>query len=575
VDKDNAPFIAQICYRLDGIPLAIELAAARIRMLSIEQISARLDDRFRLLTGGARTALPRQQTLRALIDWSYDLLSENERLLLRRLSVFAGGWTLEAAEQVCSAAGIEVYDVLDLLSQLVNKSLVIVIEQSQSSDTRYRMLETIRQYAREKLLEAGDIEIIRQHHLAYFVKLAEQAEPELYRSDQVRWLNRLDDELDNLRMALEWTFAGDVESGLRIAVIPWRFWQARGYLVEIGEWLAQALERYGSVNSLHVQALAIYSLYFFRRGNFPEAVRLAAQSLQMARSLSNQQLEAFSLSFLGVFTILQGSSEAGTTLLEQSVAIYRALGEKIGLANALEWLSISKGTMQGAIDYSRESLQLYRELGNLTGITNSLTNLARLTLWMGDFSSPAAWLEEALSISRQLGDQASEDEILATFGILAYWQADYGRARAYYEESLILCEKVGDQFQSLWAHVFMAYAVLRQGDIHQAHEMFADGIRSAQKAGLTIALVFAVEGLASLNINQGNYQLSIRLFAWADAMREKIGDFRPPVEQASVDKDLAVIRSKVDDAEFTRLSAQGRSMTVEQAIALALEEIQP
>ena len=203
VDKDNAPFIAQICYRLDGIPLAIELATARIKMLSVEQISARLDDRFRLLTGGARTALPRQQTLRALIDWSYDILSENERLLLRRLSVFAGGWTLEAAEEVCVRGWYRItYDVLDLLTQLVNKSLVVVMEHSQSGETRYRMLETIRQYAREKLLEAGGGEIIRQRHLAYFVKLAEQAEPELYRPNQVFWLNKLDDELDNLRVCI-------------------------------------------------------------------------------------------------------------------------------------------------------------------------------------------------------------------------------------------------------------------------------------------------------------------------------------------------------------------------------------
>ena len=185
VDKDNAPYIAQICYRLDGIPLAIELAAARVKVLSVEQISARLDDRFRLLTGGSRTALPRQQTLRALIDWSYDLLTQNERLLLCRLSVFAGGWTLEAAEEVSTGAGIEVYDVLDLLTQLVNKSLVALVEHSQSGETRYRMLETIRQYAQEKLLNAAGSETIHDRHLAYFVKLAKQAEPELYRSNQV------------------------------------------------------------------------------------------------------------------------------------------------------------------------------------------------------------------------------------------------------------------------------------------------------------------------------------------------------------------------------------------------------
>ena len=275
VTKENAPAIAQICYRLDGIPLAIELAAARVKMMSVEQISKRLDDRFRLLTGGARTALPRQQTLRALIDWSYDLLSENERLLLRRLSVFAGGWTLEAAEEVCSGDGIEPDEVLDLLTQLVNKSLVVVMEPSPSGETRYRMLETIRQYAREKLLETGGGEVVRDRHLAYFVKLVEQAEPELYRSHQARWLNRLEDEIDNLRIALEWALATDVESGLRIAAFPWRFWQARGYLREMGEWLAQLLERYPTTDTLHARALAIYSFCIFRQGNFAETIRIA------------------------------------------------------------------------------------------------------------------------------------------------------------------------------------------------------------------------------------------------------------------------------------------------------------
>jgi predicted ATPase/class 3 adenylate cyclase len=210
VDRSNAPFLAQICHRLDGIPLAIELAAARVRMLSLEQISARLDNRFQLLTGGARTLLPRQQTLRALIDWSYDLLTEQERFLLCQLSVFAGGWTLEAAEEICSGTGpddLSAYDVLDLLSQLVNKSLVMVGEQTKSLPAgglvRYRMLETIREYARDKLSAAGNPENLRQRHLAYFTRLAAQAGPELYRSNQAVWLDKLDAELDNFRRALE------------------------------------------------------------------------------------------------------------------------------------------------------------------------------------------------------------------------------------------------------------------------------------------------------------------------------------------------------------------------------------
>jgi predicted ATPase len=573
VDKDNAPFIAQICYRLDGIPLAIELAAARIKMLSVEQISKRLDDRFRLLTGGARTALPRQQTLRALIDWSYDLLTENERLLLRRLSVFMGGWTLEAAEEVCVAQDdILRYDMLDLLTQLVNKSLVTVIEHSQSGEARYRMLETIRQYAREKLLEAGGSESVRAKHLAHFVKLAEQAESELYRSNQVFWLNKLDDELDNLRVALEWSLATDITSGLRIASIPWRFWDARGYLQELGGWLDHFLRQYKNIDRVHVLALNVCSVVFFRRGNFTEAIKIAEQSLQMARALLDKQLEASSLSILGVFTQLQGRVDEGVPLLEQSLAISRALGDQIRQANTLEWLSYDHTNLERAIAYAHESLRIHRDLNNLIGIANILIVLARLTIWNGDFSAPVAWLEEALSISRQIGDQLTENTTMTTLGILAYWQGDYQMAVARFEEAILRSEKIGDQYGILWVNVRMAHVLLRQGDLQHARELFAASIEKAQKTNFVIVLVYAIEGLASLYVNQNQPERAARLFAWADAMREKIGDHRPPIEQASVERDLAVIHSKIDDTEIPPLSAEGRTMTVEQAIALALEE---
>ena len=571
VDKINAPFIAQICYRLDGIPLAIELAAARVKVMSAEQISKRLDDRFRLLTGGARTSLPRQQTLRALIDWSYDLVSENERLLLRRLSVFAGGWTFEAAEEVCAGDGIETYDVLDLLAQLVNKSLVIVMEHSQSGETRYRVLETIRQYAREKLLEAGGGEIVRDKHLAYFVKLAEQAEPELYRSNQIFWLNKLDDEIDNFRMAMEWAIANDVESGLRIAAVPWRFWHGRGYLPEVGDWLRQLLEQYKITNALHAQALAIHSMCRFRQGNLPETLALAKQSLEMARVVSDKQTEALSLAFLGVFMAAQGSVGDGSPLMEQALAIYRSLGDKIGQAGTTEWLAINNNDMKRSIAYAKESVALTRELGDLSGLVPRLCILSRLTIWNGDFTSPSAWLEEARSISRQLEDRMGEAYTVAMHGTLSYWQGNYPQAISYLEEASLLSEKSADHYQNLWVQVDIAYAFLRQGNIQQAGALFADSIRNTHKAGLTIALIFAIEGIASFYVNQNQPERGAQLFAWADTIREQIGDHRPPLEQQSVERDLAGIHSRLDDVEFKKLSAQGSSMTVEQAIALAME----
>jgi predicted ATPase/class 3 adenylate cyclase len=565
VDKDNAPHIAQICHRLDGIPLAIELAAARIKMMSVDQISKRLDDRFRLLTGGARTALPRQQTLRALIDWSYDLLSENERLLLRRLSVFAGGWTLEAAEQICSGDGIVISDVLDLLTQLVNKSLVVVMEHSQSGETRYRMLETIRQYARERHLESGGSEVIRDKHLAYFVKLAEQAEPELYRANQVFWLKRLEDELDNLRMALEWALTSDVQSGLRIMVLSRQFWLYRGHMQELGDWVWQFLERHETKNSLHAQAMAVYCRCTI---DFEHARTTAEQSLQLARALADKDVEAYGLMSLGAVIALQGDLKEGIPLVEQSRDLYQALGNKLGQASAMSWLVLNHNDLAQTKAVMLDALKLFRELGNLSGMANCLSLMAHRVIWTGDFSSPVAWLDEAMTIYRQLGDEAGQADTLNIQGSLAYWLGNYQQACMCYEEAVVLYDKVGFYWMNSWTHVNLAYTFLRLGDVMQAREMFNVSIQRFQKTNTIIGVIYVLEGLASLHVKQGQPERAVRLFAWADAMREKMGDHRPPVEQTSVEKDLAVIHSRLDDVTFENAYNTGRTLTVEQAIAL-------
>lgn len=583
VDQANAPFLAQICHRLDGIPLAIELAAARIKLLTVEQIAARLDDRFRLLTGGSRTLLPRQQTLRALIDWSYDLLSEPERLFLRRLSIFAGGWTLEAAEEVCSGDGpddISSYDVLDLLSQLVNKSLVIVGEQTKTDHVphpaagtlRYRMLETIREYAQEKLAAEGGSEGLRQRHLSYYVKLTAQAGPELYRSSQTVWLDSLDDELDNLRRALEWSLATDVASGMRMVAGPmYRFWVFHSTWRELGSWLRQLTQRYDQFDPLLARALASQAQCVMNsEGNFNEARQIVEKSLQIARDLSDKHSEAFSLSTLGGFTLLQGNVSDAVPLLEKALALYRELDDTAGQALTLDWLAINNSDLERATRYAQEGLRLCRELGDLAGVASILTTLARLTYSRGEFSSPGPWLDEVLAIARQLGDRVREDEALITYGTLAYWQDDYAQAVSYYEQGISLGEKIGYRYQNLWAQIYMAYAVMKQGDYQRARSLFEEGIRGMKEANLVIGLVFAMEGLASLYVKEGIFQRAVLLFAWADTTRGRMGDTRPPVEQTSVDRDLAVLRSQMDDSSFETLWREARGLTQEGAIVIAL-----
>jgi len=571
VDRDNAPHIAQICYRLDGIPLAIELAAARVKVLSVEQISARLNDRFRLLTGGVRTALPRQQTLRALIDWSYDLLTQDERLLLCRLSVFAGGWRMEAAEEICAGEGINSFDVLELLTQLVHKSLVVLVEHSQSGETRYRMLETIRQYTQEKLLKVGGTETIHDNHLAYFVKLVKQAEPELYRSNQIFWLNRLEEELDNVRLALDWALAKDLKSGLELLTLPVFFWEIRTNLQEWENRLAQFLERYEETDSLRARGLIIYAHLLGMTNGLKQAESLANQSLALSRTISDRYMEAYSLWGVGSIITLQGNMDQGIPLVEQSLAIYRSIGDLLGQAIAARWLSLKTNDPEHSESLLLESLRLSREMGNLSGIAVCLNLLADKAIRVGDLSSAVVWLEEAKELHHQLGDQTSEAGVLENYGKFYYWQGNYSQSCACYEEAIKRYEKVG--ILPFWVQAHLAYSELRRGNPLKAKELYKDCILQFQKANIGTGLVFVVEGLASLYTLQGQPERAARLFAWADVQRASSGDLRPPVEQGSVERDLKAIASQLDETASNRAREEGAAMTLYQALAVALDEL--
>ncbi len=329
VTTGNAAAVAQICRRLDGIPLAIELAAARIKVLSADQIAARLDDSFRLLTGGSRTGLPRQQTLRATMDWSYDLLSDQERAVLRRLSVFAGGWTLEAAEAVCAGEGVEAADVLDLITQLVNKSLVVA--ETQAGEARYRLLETVRQYGRTRLAEAGEATGVAIRHRDWYLQLAERAEPEFFGPGQRAWLDRLETEHDNLWAALEWSKAepGGAEASLRLAGSLTWFWFIRGHWREGRRWLEGALARSDDAPPAVLPG-AIQGATFFawRQGDHRRAAELGEQGLAVCRQVGDRQNMARLLLWLGITAMRETDYERAAALFEDSLAIARDLGNK-------------------------------------------------------------------------------------------------------------------------------------------------------------------------------------------------------------------------------------------------------
>jgi predicted ATPase/transcriptional regulator with XRE-family HTH domain len=340
VTDRNATEVAQVCHRLDGIPLAIELAAARVKVLAVEQIAARLDERFRLLTGGGRMALPRQQALQAAMDWSYDLLSEQERLLRRRLSVFARGWTLEAAEAVCAGTGLDAAEVLGRLASSEDKSLVSV--DVQTREVRYGLIETIRQYGRERLERSGDAAVVRRQHLEWYMRPAERAEPELTGADQGVWLRQLEAEHDNQRAALEWS-QGEAQGsvvGLRLAAAVWRFWLVHGHLREGRRWLQAVLA--GSGGALPaVRAKALYGAGALAEDqrDYAAARAFFKESLALRRQLADQRGLASSLSALDHVACCQGDDAAACVLLEESLAMSRDLGDRRGCAECLEELA--------------------------------------------------------------------------------------------------------------------------------------------------------------------------------------------------------------------------------------------
>jgi predicted ATPase/class 3 adenylate cyclase len=576
ITNATSPAITQICHRLDGIPLAIELAAARVKVLSVDQIAERLDDRFRLLTGGNRTSLPRQQTLRALIDWSYHLLSEHERILFRRLAVFVGGWTLEAAEAVCGSpkGEIEPVDILDLLTHLVDKSLAIV--ETTGKESRYRRLETIRQYARERLFESEEAAQMRDRHLGYFRALAEKAEIEIVNANQVAWLNRLHAEFDNIRAALQWSQEDRVEAGLQLGSSIWRFCLRYGYTNEIVEKLTQLLNHPQGTKRTLVRAKTLYALSYLAgvgQGDHVRQLALADECLAIFKELGNQHGEALGLYALGVAAYFKSDPKTGLSLLLQSELLFRSLNDTTDICDVLIMISqVSKDPVQRQVCLEK-ALVLARERGDVITMAGALDNSGTLAIDLNDFPQARARLEESLELQLRLGAPGYV-MTLEYLSKLALYEGNSVNARAYANEVATMSQKAGMTmaWQYLWALANLGYIELLDSNTAQAKERFSFAIQQFTKAKSLIGLVYCIEGLACLHVSQSQPKRATLLFAWTGAMRDQVGDPRPSIEQRFVDKYLEVIRFKLDVESFDILSAKGRIMPLEQAIQLALEE---
>jgi predicted ATPase len=619
LEAGNAPAVVTICQRLDGIPLAIELAAARVSSLPVSTIAERLDERFGLLTLGPRDALPRQQTLRATMEWSWNLLTDQEQILLRRLAVFAGGWTLAAAEVVCAGDGIGRTAVLDLLDGLVSKSLVHVDRPGEDL-MRYRLLETVRQYASERLAEAGELAALRERHLGWCMELARAAKPEMICGEHVTSLERLEHEHDNVRAALGWSLSDSVTAaqGLQLAGALWRFWYTRGYLDEGRAWLEMALTgdqgasaaraealdgagvlafnqgEYERASSLHEESLLLRrsladaggiaaSLNNLGnvasvRGEYESAVVLYKESLLMRRSLGDKRGVAASLNSLGIVADLRGEYTVAMELHEESLAQWRDLGDRQGIAKSLNNLGIvakKLGDYRRAAGLYEEGLALQRALRDKYGVAASLNNLAIVAIKQSDYQQAAGLFEESLAIERELGDMKGTAVSLDGLGVAAYRAGDLRRAATLHEEALALCRALGDRHGVTSSLLNLGIVAFVQSEYERAATLLRESLLLGREIGARDLVAEALEGLSWVAAACERPRRAAQLGGAAAALRCDLGVPLKPEILSEHKRAMQTGLNVLGKAGFAAAWAEGRSLPCEDAAALAMERDAP
>ena len=535
VTNENAPAVAEICARLDGLPLAIELAAARIKLLPPKAMLGRLGRRLKLLTGGARNLPERQRTLRGAIEWSHTLLEDGEKTLFCRMAVFSSGRTLEAIETVCDAEGDLPIDALEGVSSLLDKSLLRQ-EEGPNGEPRFVMLETIHEYAREKLRESGEAEEIRRAHKEYFLTLAEEAEPELMGSDQVPWMERLEAEHDNMRAALSWSLeVGDAESALRIGGALWRFWNVRGHFSEGRRWLATALSD-GEAAPVGVRARALLGLGYLalRQGDYMRATEDLEASLALYREAEDRRGEAYALCFLGWIALDRNELERAEGLLEESLALGRAVGTARDVSvvlNALAMLGLYRGEYERAATMQEESLSLAREAGDIRSIAIYTTNLGMTAAVTGEYERAETFLQEALEVHREIGAEDMIAPSINLFGFLA----------------------------------------LSRNDLDRAEDLCVVALRELRERAQLPGIAFALDILAGVAASRGEIRRAARLWGAAAGSREVTGVPWLLEERAMIEPHIEAARSRLDELSWQGEWENGRVMSLDQAVSYALE----
>ena len=570
ISDADAPGVARVCQRLDGMPLALELAAARMRAMSPEEIADRLDDRFQLLTKGAVTGPARHQTLRATVDWTYDALPDKERLIFDRLSAFAGAFSTQAAEEVCGFGRLGRTEVLDLLLALVDKSLVLA--DIRSSRTRYRMLETLRHYGSERLAQGGQKEEVGARLLHWAVALAEAAEPGLEGRDQSMWLELLEAEHDNLRAALTWALAeSEAVVGLRVAAALWRFWEVRGYLTEGRLWLQRLLAAPADVPAvLRAKALNSAGVLAQRQSAYEAAQALYEASLTIRRDLGDQRGTAAALLGMGNLAGLLGEHARGKALFEESLSIGRAVGEPRVIAASLTnlgWLAHEQGDFAAARQLLGESLDVHTELRDGHGVANSLHRLGALAQSEGDWASARSFYEEALRTQRELGERYGVVWSLSSLADVLEAEGDAEGAGRVLADVLSLSRELGNKYCETITLVRLAKQAETTGDLASAEDLFRRGLALAGGLGDSRAAAGCLNGLSRLARARSRFARAVTLLAAARSIGQEAGINGTPDED-----ELVALREALGEASFLRAWMAGSGLDRDEATRCGLEE---
>jgi non-specific serine/threonine protein kinase len=575
--SDNSASIASICHRLDGVPLAIELAAARVKILTPEQIADLLQDRFRVLTGGPRTALERHQTLRATMDWSYDLLTEPEQSLLTRLSVFAGGWTLEDAEGLIQDDMGTRTDILDLLSNLVDKSLVIVDHKHEY--TRYGMLETVRQFSTELLTESGDADEYREGHASLFIKLAEEADPKIRGADQLKWLEILEDEHENLRAALGWLIASDHanDAARLVGALGW-FWFIRGYWEEAWRWLTMSLDMVSDPEP-HLRAKAIYRAGGIEviRGNLTGPLDLVKEALDTCTDIGDEEGMAWCFNLLGQATTFNRLDlDEGTANLTKSKELYRSLGDEWGVAWSIRYLG-QIAELQEDIDRSialhEEALQLFEDLGDVWNVAHSLFLLGSTLRDHGDYHKAKKVYLESYAKCELVEDNVMAAHALLGLGIVALEMEHYQEADKHLRDALDVLQRIGDETCASRSLGRLARVAQHDGDYDQAAEFLRGSLLGFSKLDRKDEIVRCLARFAELAEIAGQKKRAARLLGAALASSAGSQTWLPPLLRDEFEGKVDALRETMGNEDFEGVYAEGAAMSFDEAIAYALGEV--